>query len=280
LRTPTVSVVIPVRDDAPALGDCLARLAVQTVAPLEVIVVDNASCDDSAAVARSRGARVVLEPSVGIPAAAATGYDEARGDVIARCDADSRPGVGWVATITRCMAADPDLAAVTGWGSFYDLPLVWRRVLTLAYLGSYYLLTHLALGHTALWGSSMAIRRSSWQETRDQVHRDDREIHDDMDLAFAVPGGREQTCCAVHEWREPSRLVVEERVEDLPHLGAQVHSASARTGGTCPVSAVTEGMRRWCPQPDAPNQVSRHREWVFLDVMLNRLGRSGKRALP
>jgi hypothetical protein len=51
-------------------------------------------------------------------------------------------------------------------------------------------LTHLALGHTALWGSSMALRRSAWWEVRDGVHRAASEIHDDMDLAFALGPSR------------------------------------------------------------------------------------------
>ncbi|RIJ54999.1 glycosyltransferase, partial [Clavibacter lycopersici] len=71
LVRPTVSVVIPVRDDAGHLRACLQALAGQTVAPDEVVVVDNASRDDSAEVARLAGARVVHEPVVGIPAAAA-----------------------------------------------------------------------------------------------------------------------------------------------------------------------------------------------------------------
>ncbi|MDX6367652.1 MAG: hypothetical protein QOK30_2728, partial [Nocardioidaceae bacterium] len=67
---PTVSVVIPVRDDAAALRGCLHSLTCQTMAPMEIVVVDNASTDDSAAIAIRYGARIVAEPVVGIPAAA------------------------------------------------------------------------------------------------------------------------------------------------------------------------------------------------------------------
>jgi glycosyltransferase involved in cell wall biosynthesis len=181
-----VSVVIPVRDDARALDECLALLARQTVAPLEVVVVDNASADDSAAVARRWGAVVVGEPRVGIPAAAAAGYDAAKGDVIARLDADSRPGPRWVQTVVERMSADPGLDALTGTGSFYDAPRGLRTVMSVAYLGSYYALTHLALGHTSLWGSCMAVRTSAWQAVREEAVRDDPEVHDDLDLAFRL----------------------------------------------------------------------------------------------
>lgn len=185
-----VSVVIPARDDAAALDRCLSLLAAQTVAPYEVIVVDNASCDDTAGVARRHGVRVVHEPRVGIPFAAATGYDAAQGQVIARLDADSRPGPDWVARITVQMSRDR-VDAVSGTGWFHDLPRGLGRPAAGAYLGAYYVLGHLAAGHPVLWGSSMALRRTCWHRVRDRVHREDPELHDDMDLALVLgPGSR------------------------------------------------------------------------------------------
>ncbi|WP_293786537.1 glycosyltransferase family 2 protein [uncultured Aeromicrobium sp.] len=183
---PSVSVVIPVRDDAAALAVCLERLARQTVRPVEIVVVDNASSDDSARVARGGGARVLTELRVGIPAAAARGYDAATGDLIVRCDADTVPGRRWIERLTAPLASDPALDAVTGIGRFHDLPRGCRHVAAAVYLGAYYAATHLALGHTSLWGSNMALRRSSWRRVRDAVHRADAEIHDDLDLAFAL----------------------------------------------------------------------------------------------
>ncbi|MBN6828941.1 glycosyltransferase, partial [Micrococcus luteus] len=56
---PTVSVVVPVLDDAEHLRVCLALLAAQSRPALEVVVVDNGCVDDSAVLARAAGARVV-----------------------------------------------------------------------------------------------------------------------------------------------------------------------------------------------------------------------------
>lgn len=188
--TPSLSVVIPVKDDAVALRQCLRALAGQTLAPLEVVVVDNGCTDDSVAVALEHGARVVVEPRPGIPAAASAGYDAAVGDVIVRCDADTRAPADWLARITAAFDADPDLDALTGDGDFYDLgprgPLLAR-----IYLGAYYTSLHGALAHPPLWGSNMALRRTAWLGVRDRVNRWDPEVHDDTDLAFALgPGAR------------------------------------------------------------------------------------------
>lgn len=185
-----ISIVIPVRDDALQLERCLLALSRQTVRPVEVVVVDNASADDSAAVARRHGARVVAEPTVGIPAAAATGYDAAAGAIIARLDADSIPPPHWVERIDALLRRHPDAVAVTGVGVFRDAPVGLRHLLAVAYLGSYYVLGAAAAGHHVLWGSSMAVRRESWQQASGRVHRD-RELHDDMDLALVLgPGAR------------------------------------------------------------------------------------------
>ena len=54
---PLVSVIVPVHDAAPTLGWALASLAAQTWARLEVLVVDDASRDGSAAVAAAFAAR-------------------------------------------------------------------------------------------------------------------------------------------------------------------------------------------------------------------------------
>lgn len=179
----TVTVVIPVLDDAPQLAVCLASLAAQTRRPDHVVVVDNGSSDDSAAVARAAGATVLHEPRRGIGSATSLGYDAARDDVIARVDSDSVLPPGWLARGTSWFA-DPLVTAVTGPGHFRGLGPVATRVWDVVYMRAYFTLMAGALGRPPLFGSNMFMRRSAWQAIGHRVHRDDAMVHDDVDLSI------------------------------------------------------------------------------------------------
>ena len=70
---PRVTVVIPCRDDAEFLDACLTALAAQEHPADRIVVIDNASTDASAEVARRHGADVFREELIGIWPAAARG---------------------------------------------------------------------------------------------------------------------------------------------------------------------------------------------------------------
>jgi glycosyltransferase involved in cell wall biosynthesis len=183
-RRATVSVVIPVKDDAGLLARCLRALRAQSELPDEIVVVDNGSSDRSAAVARRMGAVAVHCPVPGIPAAASTGYDAASGDLILRLDADCVPDPRWVGAMIRAFDDHPEIDAFTGGAVFIDGPRVLRRPLATFYLGAYHLVCRTALGHRPLFGSNLAMRRSAWEAVSPEVHRGDSELHDDLDLSF------------------------------------------------------------------------------------------------
>ncbi len=99
--------VIPAFNAAATLSRQLEALASQrTSAPFEVVVVDNGSSDDTAAVATSYadrlpGLRVVsARASTGVAYARNAGVREARGDLVLFCDADDEVRPGWVEGLT------------------------------------------------------------------------------------------------------------------------------------------------------------------------------------
>jgi len=183
-----ISVVVPARDDAGYLRACLDSLARQSRPADEIVVVDDSSRDATGDVARAFGAVVVRrERAPGIPAAASAGYDAATGDVIARCDADSVLPWDWLERIEQTLAAHPDAVAVTGPARFYDLPRAGDLLARVGYLTPYFVLTRAGTANRPVFGSNFAMRRSAWEAARGRVHRDDPEVHDDMDLSFALP---------------------------------------------------------------------------------------------
>ena len=185
-----ISVVIPVKDDASQLEDCLRALARQTRPADEVVVVNNGSDDRSAEVARRAGARCVREEQPGIPAAASTGYDAATGDVIARLDADSEPPPEWLAHIEEVFAHPSAPDAATGSGLFPSLGRAGRWAAQTLYMGGYFAVFTPVLGHPPVFGSAFAMTAGAWDAARTRVHRDDPEVHDDLDLAFQLDSVR------------------------------------------------------------------------------------------
>ena len=82
--TAPCDLVLPCRDEGPALRDLLPRIP----AEFSVIVVDNGSSDDTAEVAAAFGARVVTESSPGYGAAVHAGVVAARAEFLAVMDGD------------------------------------------------------------------------------------------------------------------------------------------------------------------------------------------------
>lgn len=183
----TVTVVIPVLNDARMLEHALVALAAQSRRPDAIVVVDNGCTDDSMQIARRAGAVIVREPIRGILAATARGFDAADSDILARIDADSRPGPEWLRQVMDHFDASPELSAVTGSGEFYGGSRTARVLGRHLYLGAYFLWVGLLLGRPPLYGSNFAIRSAAWKHARDRIRRFDRRVHDDLEISFHLP---------------------------------------------------------------------------------------------
>src|SRR3989338_7937945 len=87
-----LSVVIPCLNEARGIGlcvkECLSTFSEYGIRG-EVIVVDNASSDNSAVVARKAGAIVVSEPTRGYGSAYMMGFATAKGEFIIIGDGDN-----------------------------------------------------------------------------------------------------------------------------------------------------------------------------------------------
>lgn len=105
-RGPLISVVIPARNAAATIGRTLEALAMQDLeGAYEVIVVDDNSSDETAAVARAAAGRVtvICQERSGAGAARNRGVSAAEAEVIAFTDADCVPDRGWLRAGLRAL---------------------------------------------------------------------------------------------------------------------------------------------------------------------------------
>jgi glycosyltransferase involved in cell wall biosynthesis len=165
----TITAIVCAHNESRFLSACLFSLLAQSRPLDEIIVVNNASTDETAALARAvPGVTVMHEPTKGLVVARETARCAARGDLLVYLDADCRAPLLWVERIERRFARRPYLVAVTGPYRFYDWDWTGRALLR-AYdvivAPPTHALVHKLLGLGAiLYGGNFAVRREALAE--------------------------------------------------------------------------------------------------------------------
>jgi glycosyltransferase involved in cell wall biosynthesis len=110
-----VSVVIPAYNAQQTIGEAVAHSLSQTKGSLQVelIVVDDGSTDDTAAVAESAGVTVIRQQNAGPAAARNRGWKSATGRFICFTDSDCIPTAGWLENLLDGFT-DSQVGAVAG----------------------------------------------------------------------------------------------------------------------------------------------------------------------
>jgi glycosyltransferase involved in cell wall biosynthesis len=128
----TITVIVCAYNEARYLAACLHSILSQTRPPDEVLVINNASSDATAAVAAAiPGVRVIDEPNKGLVTARETARLAAGGDVLAYLDADCRAPLQWLERVEQRFRRHPALVAVTGPYRFYDWDWTGRSLIRL-----------------------------------------------------------------------------------------------------------------------------------------------------
>lgn len=114
--TAGVSVVIPCFNHGRFLREAIDSVAGSTLPDAEIVVVDDGSTDDTAAVARSYGARVrlVQQGNRGLSAARNAGIAVAQGRLLHFLDADDRIDPQFLARMAQAADQHPDAAVFCG----------------------------------------------------------------------------------------------------------------------------------------------------------------------
>jgi glycosyltransferase involved in cell wall biosynthesis len=179
------SVIVCAFNEEQLLPGCLHSLLQQSFLPHEIIVINNASTDRTAAVASIPGIRVVDEPRKGLVVARETGRRVSTGDVLVYVDADCRAPREWLELVAREFAGANPPVAVTGPYRFYDWDVA-GRVLVRVYDYSLAPLTHALAQYVfrlgaVLYGGNFAVRRDALEtiggfDTSIEFHGEDTNL--------------------------------------------------------------------------------------------------------
>jgi glycosyltransferase involved in cell wall biosynthesis len=185
-----LSFVIPAYNEENYIGDCLDAIIAQKneleknvgaagagaagtevagTSSIEIIVVNNASTDGTAAAVekyekKDPGIKLVTETKKGIVHARRAGFLASTGELIANVDADTRITPGWITRVLAEFARDPKLVALSGPFIYYDAP---RRVRASTrffyYLGfGFYLINRFVFRiGSMLQGGNFVVRRDA-----------------------------------------------------------------------------------------------------------------------
>ncbi|MBM4269363.1 MAG: glycosyltransferase family 2 protein [Deltaproteobacteria bacterium] len=195
---PRVSVIVLNYNGASLIGRCLDHLIAQTLRDFEIIVVDNASSDESRDIldhyASTDGIRVLLSPTNrGVPGGRNLGLAEARGEIVAFIDNDGFAHPDWLENAVPVFD-DPSVGAVASLVFFRRKKIIVNGAggtLNLrGYGGDHCFRTSYEfarLPDEVLYpmGCGMLVRRS----TMDEIGRFDEKIfnyYDDVELGIGV----------------------------------------------------------------------------------------------
>jgi cellulose synthase/poly-beta-1,6-N-acetylglucosamine synthase-like glycosyltransferase len=183
-----VSVVVCARDESAHIHHVLTCLAAQSYIHREIIVVDDASTDNTADIVLtfSDVALVSLSDGVGKKKALKKGIEHATGELIVCTDADCTMGVAWLETLVQCYNRQrPDMIIAPVRLSynktlFQRMQAVEFMSLTASTAGA------AIIGHPIMCnGANLSFTKKAWSSSSDEL-MEKYESGDDMFLMESI----------------------------------------------------------------------------------------------
>lgn len=179
----SISIVIPAYNEASRIGACLDEIAQQTIAPDEVIVVDNNSTDDTASIAKKYPfVRVIRETKQGIAHAHYAGFEASKSNFITRIDADSILPTNFIETVQDFYQSSQNTRKCLR-GSGYARNLRTNRLNN--FIGdSAFRATDFMTGFKPVWGPCMVVPHLCWDKVKDGLCDEKPGTFDDLELGL------------------------------------------------------------------------------------------------
>jgi glycosyltransferase involved in cell wall biosynthesis len=106
-----ISIIIPAYNEEKLIGLCLSSLQNQNFNKryYEIIVINNASTDNTAQIVQNFEVRLIDEPKKGVTFAIKRGFMEAKGKIIAITEADTLVPPDWLSKIYKAFQKNSDV---------------------------------------------------------------------------------------------------------------------------------------------------------------------------
>lgn len=183
MKQPSLSIVVLCYNEEAVIAKCLDAIAAQSVAPDEVIVVDNNCTDNTIPIVKKYDfVRIVKQPIQGMSPARNAGIAAATCDVVGRIDADSTLRSDWVDVVKKCFA-DSSVDAATGPVFYNDMPAEKLGASVDKQIRVAITKLSKKSDFRILFGTNMAVRRTSWESIVNEICSDDV-VHEDIDIAL------------------------------------------------------------------------------------------------
>lgn len=119
-----ISIVLPVKDTAPYLRDCLQSIIDQKFKDWELIAVNDASTDNSPQILEEFAAldsriKVLTNPNPGLLQALRFGYSKTTGDLIHRMDSDDKMPIDKLALMHNAWIKEGKGSVITGGAEYF-----------------------------------------------------------------------------------------------------------------------------------------------------------------
>lgn len=123
-KNPLISIIIPVKDTAKYLSDCLDSIVNQTYENWEVLAVNDGSSDNSLAILHdyeSRDSRIKAldNPKLGLLLALRLGYKHSTGGFIHRMDSDDKMPIDKLEVMSEALISSGKHSVVTGGAEYF-----------------------------------------------------------------------------------------------------------------------------------------------------------------
>lgn len=172
---PKVSVVIPAHNEEKFIANCIYSIKNQNTSyKYDIYVIDNASIDKTARIARNLGAKVITEPVKGLSHARQEGLENIEADIIIYVDADTLLPEHWIEKVISYLERNPDVVAVSSNYRYYDGDISFKFLMSLEQLIlSSVLLYMLRMTNQPdpLVGTAFAVRTSALHATGGFNHK-------------------------------------------------------------------------------------------------------------